>query len=96
MWRTIRMAAFATAVTLVLSGFAPAQSRDGYYYGGSYNSQARQYGYQNGYRDGVNRGREEGRERDAAFVRFVPVMEQEAGHDASLVPRGSAHIGATP
>ena len=66
MWRTVRMAAFALSVTLLLSGFALAQNYydDGRYYRGSGNSsQARQYGYQNGYRDGVNRGREEGRER---------------------------------
>ena len=86
MWRTIRMAAFATAVTLVLSGFAPAQSRDGYYYGGSYNSQARQYGSQNGYRDGVNRGREEGRERDAYDGRNVDWRVATRGYQSWMGP----------
>src|SRR5690242_7909677 len=60
MWRTMRMAALAAAVTLVLGGFALAHDGDDYYYGRD-NGSARQYGYQNGYRDGVNRGLEEGR-----------------------------------
>ncbi|MBI1741305.1 MAG: hypothetical protein HYR57_10565, partial [Candidatus Koribacter versatilis] len=64
MWRTMRMAAYALAVTLVMSGFALARDDDdddGYYRQGNA-AQARQYGYQNGYRDGVQQGRHEGRE----------------------------------
>jgi len=69
MWRTMRMAAYALAATLALSGFSQAQrDRDddddqGYYRQG-YGDQAQQYGYQNGYNDGVQKGRHEGRERD--------------------------------
>lgn len=70
MWRTMRMAAYTLAVTLVMSGFALAQrdhdrdDDDGYYHRQGTTAQARQYGYQNGYRDGVQKGRHEGRERD--------------------------------
>ena len=86
MWRTMRMAALAAAVTLVLSGFALAQYRDGYYYGGAYSSQARQYGYQNGYRDGVTRGREEGRERDAYDGRNVDWRFATRGYQSWMGP----------
>src|SRR5882757_5668846 len=66
MWRTVRMAAYALAATVALSGFALAQrDRDDQgYYRQDYGDQARQYGYQNGYNEGVQKGRHEGRERD--------------------------------
>jgi hypothetical protein len=35
-------------------------------------------------------------EHDTAFVRFVAVVEHEAGHGASLTPRGRADIHGTP
>ena len=67
MWRTVKMAVCAIAVTVAMSGLAQAQydrdDYDGYYRQGSA-AQARQYGYQNGYNDGVSKGRHEGRERD--------------------------------
>lgn len=64
MTRTIRMASYALAVTLVLSGIALARDGDDDDYYRQGNPQARQYGYQNGYRDGAKHGRQEGRERD--------------------------------
>ncbi len=66
MWRTMRIAAYTLAVTLVLSGFVLARDDDddnGYYRQGN-PAQARQYGYQNGYRDGMSQGRHEGQEHD--------------------------------
>jgi hypothetical protein len=38
----------------------------------------------------------EGREDDAALGRLVPVVEEEAGHAASLPPPRAPYIGATP
>lgn len=61
--RTIRMAAYALALTLVMSGVALAHDDDDYYRRGN-TDQARQYGYQNGYDDGLRRGQHEGREND--------------------------------
>jgi hypothetical protein len=87
MWRTVRMAAFALSVTLLLSGFALARDDDGRYYRGSGNSsQARQYGYQNGYRDGVNRGREEGRERDRNDGRDADWRQTTRGYQSWMGP----------
>src|SRR6185369_1177289 len=89
MWRTVRMAAFALSVTLLLSGFALAQGYydDGRYYRGYGNSsQAQQYGYQNGYRDGVNRGREEGRERDRYDGRDVDWRHSTRGYKSWMGP----------
>lgn len=63
MWRTTKMAAFALAVTLLVSGFALARDDDDYHRRGN-PDQARQYGYQNGFHDGVSKGRHEGREHD--------------------------------
>lgn len=66
MTRTIKMACYALAATLVLGGFALARDRDDdddYYRQGN-PALARQYGYQNGYRDGARQGRHEGREHD--------------------------------
>ena len=66
MTRTMRMAAYALAVTLILGGVALAHDRDDdddYYRQGN-PAQARQYGYQNGYNDGARHGRHEGREHD--------------------------------
>src|SRR5712671_1803638 len=70
MWRTMRVAAYALAATVALTGFALAQrdrddDGDEGYYRQDYGNQARQYGYQNGYNEGVQKGRHEGRERDA-------------------------------
>ena len=88
MWRTVRMAAFALSVTLLLSGFALAQDYDDgrYYRGSGDSSQARQYGYQNGYRDGVNRGREEGRERDRYDGRDVDWRHSTRGYKSWMGP----------
>jgi hypothetical protein len=60
----VRMAAYALAVTLVMSGVALAQDYDDYYYRQGNPAQARQYGYQNGYNDGLLRGQHEGQEND--------------------------------
>ena len=38
----------------------------------------------------------EGGEDDSALVRLMAVVEEEAGHVASLAPHGPPHIGATP
>ena len=54
--RTVRMASYALAVTLVLGGVALARDDDYYRQGNP--AQARQYGYQNGYNDGARYGRE--------------------------------------
>ena len=87
MWRTMRLAAFALAMTLLLSGFALAYDDDDYYYRGSGSpSQARQYGYQNGYRDGVNRGREEGREHDRYDGRDVDWRRSTRGYKSWMGP----------
>jgi hypothetical protein len=85
MWRTMRMAAFAAAVTLVLGGFALAHDGDDYYYGRN-NGSARQYGYQNGYSDGVNRGLEEGRERDRYDGRNVDWNVATRGYQPWMGP----------
>jgi uncharacterized membrane protein len=60
--RTVKMASYALAVTLVLGGVALARDDDDYYRQGN-SGQARQYGYQNGYNDGARHGRE-GRRHD--------------------------------
>ena len=53
----IRMAAYALAATLVMSGVALAHDDDdGNYYGQGNPAQARQYGYQNRYDDGFGAG----------------------------------------
>ena len=68
MSQMMKRAALLVAATLVLSGLAFAQYRDGdedeggYYRGNA--AQARQYGYQSGYRDGLSKGQHEGREND--------------------------------
>jgi hypothetical protein len=64
--KKLRMAAVLLAATLVLTGLASAQYRDGddRYPVGTNQSQARDNGYQMGYRDGYARGRHEGQERD--------------------------------
>lgn len=85
MWRTMRMAAFAAAMTLVLGGLALAHDGDDYYYGRN-NGSARQYGYQNGYRDGVNRGLEEGRERDRYDGRNVDWRFATRGYQSWMGP----------
>ncbi len=59
----IRMAAYALALMLVMSGVALAHDDDDYYRRGN-PAQAQQYGYQNGYDDGLRRGQHEGREND--------------------------------
>jgi len=67
MGQMMRMASYALAATLALSGFAFAQrdrDDDDDHYRRDDTAQARQYGYQNGYNDGVGKGRHEGRERD--------------------------------
>jgi hypothetical protein len=63
MTRTMRMASYALALTLVLGGVALARDDDDYYRQGN-PAQARHYGYQNGYHDGARHGRHEGREHD--------------------------------
>jgi hypothetical protein len=62
--RTIRMASYALACTLIMSGFALARDDDDDYYRQGNPAQARHYGYENGYRDGARHGRHEGREHD--------------------------------
>ena len=85
MWRTLRMAASALAISLVLSGFALASDGDRYY-GARNGSQAEQYGYQNGYRDGINRGREEGREHDRYDGRSVDWRHASRGYQSWMGP----------
>jgi hypothetical protein len=82
------MAAFALAVTLVLSGFAFAHDDDDdrYYRGPGNGSQARQYGYQNGYRDGIYRGREEGREHDRFDGRNPDWRQTARGYQSWMGP----------
>jgi len=60
--RTVKMASYALAITLVLGGVALARDDDDYYRQGN-SAQARQYGYQNGYNEGARYGRE-GRRHD--------------------------------
>ena len=87
MLRTMRMTAFALAMTLLLSGFALAyDDNDRYFYGAGSGSQARQYGYQNGYRDGVNRGRHEGREHDRYDGREVDWRQSTRGYQSWMGP----------
>ena len=87
MLRTMRMAALALAMTLLLSGFALAyDDNDRYYCGAGNGSQARQYGYQNGYRDGVNRGRHEGREHDRYDGREVDWRQSTRGYQSWMGP----------
>jgi hypothetical protein len=70
MRRQMKMAAFALAITLGLSGSALARDDDDYYRGGQGSSaQAHQYGYDSGYRDGLRHGREEARENDPTDFR---------------------------
>ena len=38
----------------------------------------------------------EGGERDAALVRLVAVLDEEAGHAARLTPRAHPYIGRAP
>jgi hypothetical protein len=63
MIRTVRLASYALAATLVLSGMALAHDDDDYYRRGN-PAQAQQYGYDRGFHDGADRGRHEGREHD--------------------------------
>ena len=96
MWQTMRMAAYALAATLALSGFSLAQrDRDddddqGYYRQG-YGDQARQYGYQNGYNDGVQKGRHEGRERDPYDYQTPDWRQARRGYQQWMGPAELYH-----
>ena len=96
MWRTMRMAGYALAATLALSGFSQAQrDRDddddqGYYRQG-YGDQARQYGYQNGYNDGVQKGRHEGREHDPYDYQTPDWRQARRGYQQWMGPAELYH-----
>ena len=91
MWRTMRTAACAVAVTLAMSGVSLAQydrdDYDGYYRQGN-TDQARQYGYQNGYNDGVSKGRHEGRERDPYDYQTPDWRQASRGYQRWMGPVG--------
>jgi hypothetical protein len=84
----MRMAAYALAVTLMLSGFALAQrDRDDYDRGPYPNAAStQQYGYQNGYRDGVEKGRHEGRENDPGDFRSPEWRSASNGYQPWMGP----------
>jgi hypothetical protein len=88
MMRQMRMAVFAVAVTVVLSGFALAQrdaDDDGYYSQRGY-GQAQQYGYQSGYRDGYSNGQHEGRERDPNDFQTPDWRQATRGYQSWMGP----------
>ncbi len=91
MWRTMRTAACAVAVTLVMSGVSLAQydrdDYDGYDRQGN-TDQARQYGYQNGYNAGVSKGRHEGRERDPNDYQTPDWRQASRGYQRWMGPVG--------
>ncbi len=85
MWRTIKMAAFALAVTLLVSGFALARDDDDYYRRGG-TDQARQYGYEKGFHDGVGKGHHEGREHDPYDYRSPDWHQASHGYKGWMGP----------
>lgn len=88
MMRQMRMAAFAVALTVVLSGFALAQrdaDDDGYYNPRGY-GQAQQNGYQNGYHDGYSKGQHEGRERDPNDYQTPDWRQATRGYQSWMGP----------
>lgn len=83
MRRGLKLAAYAVAVTLVLSGLALAHDDDDDYRGYQGNSaQAHQYGYDNGYRDGQRHGREEARENDPNDFRTRDYDHADRGYQS--------------
>lgn len=87
MRRTMRMAALATSMMLVFSGFASAQrdwDRDGD--GSRGGGQAGRYGYERGYRDGVDKGRHEGREHDRHDYRTPDGRQASRGYERWMGP----------
>jgi hypothetical protein len=82
----MRMAAFAVAVTIVLSGMATAYDRDDddHYRGDA--TQTRQYGYQNGYNDGLRKGRHEGKENDPYDFRSREWQNADHGYKSWMGP----------
>jgi len=90
MRQQMRMAAYALAVTLMLSGLALAQRDrdDDDYDRGRYPNSAstEQYGYQNGYRDGVEKGRHEGRENDPDDFRSPEWRNASNGYQPWMGP----------
>ncbi len=93
MWRTMRTAAYATALTLVMSGFALAHDDDDDYYRQGDTAQARQYGYQKGYNDGISKGRHEGRERDPNDYRTPDWRQATRGYKGWMGPVESYERG---
>jgi len=86
MRRQMKMAAYAMAITLVLSGLALARDDDDYYRQGN-SAQAQQYGYQNGYRDGQRHGREEARENDPTDFRTRDYDHADRGYQSWMGPK---------
>jgi len=84
MKRMLRMAAYAVAVALVMSGLALARDDDDYYRNG--NAQTRQYGYDRGFRDGADRGRHEGREHDPGDYRTPDWRQATRGYKNWMGP----------
>jgi hypothetical protein len=91
MSQMMKRAVLLVAATLVLSGFAFSQYRDGdeddggYYQQGN-GAQARQYGYQNGYRDGLSKGQHEGEENDPYDYREPSWREATRGYERWMGP----------
>ena len=100
--RQMRMAAYAVAVTVMLSGLALAYDRDGdddYHRGNA--AQTRDYGYQNGYKDGLRKGRHEGKENDPYDFRSPGWERADHGYKSWMGPydffrdgyRDGYHVG---
>lgn len=85
MKRTVPMAAYALALSLILSGVALAHDDDDDYRQGN-PAQARSHGYQNGYRDGARHGREEGREHDPNDYQTPDWREATRGYQPWMGP----------
>jgi hypothetical protein len=85
MVRTVRMAAFIVAATLVLSALALAHDWDDYDRRGN-PARAQQYGYNNGFRDGAHRGQHEGRENDPFDYQTPDWRQATRGYKGSMGP----------
>ncbi len=86
MMRQMRMAAFAVAVTVVLSGLAAAYDRDDDDHYRGHAAQTRDYGYQNGYNDGLRKGRHEGKENDPYDFRSREWQNADHGYKSWMGP----------
>jgi hypothetical protein len=84
-WRWLRMAAFAAAVSTAFSNLASAQDRDDYYY--NRHEEAREHGYRNGVADGERAGQRDA-ERGRRFNFKNDDWEDSRGYEHWMGSKG--------